>query len=95
MPFGAKTVSILVKEIRDDPNMSVLDCTNNASVRMKSADALKEIAAALSQHKNIKQVLLKECEIGDDGAQVIGDLLRTNHVIEELVLEKNKLLFQY
>jgi hypothetical protein len=87
--FGAKTVATFVEDIKKDPDLTCLDCTNNASIKMKGAEGLKQIAEVLKPHKKITKVYFGECDISDDGAAVIADILRNNQVIEELNLEKN------
>lgn len=90
MAFGGKTITKIVEEM-SEPSMTELNVTNNASVKIKSTEALKTIAAALKGHKGIKKVVLQECEIVDGGCEVLAEILKENHVIEELVLEKNKI----
>jgi len=91
MVFGAKTVAQLVKQVTDDASMTKFEAAGNASIRMKSAEALEKLCEALKTHKCIKQVVLSECEITDDGCVFLAQLLKENHVIEELVLDKNKI----
>ena len=55
--------------------MTTIDCTGNSFIQMQGAEGLKASAEALKPHKNIKQLLLGECEVGGDGAVVIADIL--------------------
>lgn len=89
MAFGAKTIHYILEDISGDPDMENLDCTDNASIRLNSIDALRRLAEVLKPHAGIKTLRLGACEIGDEGAEVIADILANNNVIEELVLDKN------
>lgn len=91
MVFGAKTVTQLAQQVSDDASMTAFQAAGNASIRMKSAEALEKLCEPLRTHKCIKQVVLSECEITDDGCVFLAQLLKENHVIEELVLDKNKI----
>lgn len=91
MALGGKTVTKILAEIGEDPNMTTLDCTNNASMKMKSTEGLQQLCEALKAHKSIKVLIFNECEIIDAGCEVIAEVLKVNHVIEELHLEKNKI----
>lgn len=89
--FGAKTIADLVKEMEGDASMEALDVAGNASIKMKSLEALQALAPGLKSHKGIKTVNLTECEITDSCCEVLADILANNHVIETLILEKNKI----
>jgi hypothetical protein len=89
--FGAKTIADLVKEMEGSPSMEALEVSGNASIKMKSTEALAALAPGLKAHKGIKTVNFTECEITDGGCEVLADILANNHVIETLVLEKNKI----
>lgn len=91
MGFGAKTIADLVKEVESDASMTTLDVTGNASIKMKSTEALQALAPGLKAHKGIKTVNFTECEITDGGCEVLADILANNHVIETVILEKNKI----
>jgi len=91
MAFGAKTVTQLVKQVTDDASMTSFQAAGNASIRMKCAEALEKLCEPLKTHKCIKQVILSECEITDDACVWLGKILEENHVIEELILDKNKI----
>lgn len=91
MSFGAKTITVLVKEVTENASMSELNCAGNSSIKMKAKEALEKIGEPLKKHKGIKKVVLSECEITDDCCTVLADILKDNHIIEELVLEKNKI----
>lgn len=88
--FGAKTVADLVQDV--EGNISTeLDVSGNASVRMKSAEALAALSPGLKANKSIKKLNLTDCEITDAGCEVLADVFANNPVIEEVVLEKNKI----
>jgi hypothetical protein len=91
MVFGKKTLTELIKDVEQDPNMTKLDVSGNASIQMKSTEFLTNLADALKKHKGIKEVNLMECEITDPGCEVLAGVLAENHTIEELNLEKNKI----
>jgi len=91
MAFGAKTIAVLVKEVTDNASMTELSCAGNSSIKMKAKEALEKIGEPLKKHKNIKRVILSDCEITDTVCPVLADILKENHVIEELILEKNKI----
>merc|ERR1740115_416780 len=71
--------------------MTALDLTNNASIRMKSTEALQALAEPLKVHKNLKKLVLTDCEVLDSGCDILAEILKVNHTIEELILEKNKI----
>jgi len=89
--FGAKTIADLVKEMEGDASMDTLEVAGNASIKMKSTEALQALAPGLKAHRGIKTVNFTECEITDSGCEVLADILANNHVIETVVLEKNKI----
>lgn len=89
--FGAKTIADLVKDMEGDASMAALEVSGNASIKMKSTEALAALAPGLKVHKGIKTVNFTECEITDGGCEVLADILANNHVIETVILEKNKI----
>jgi len=89
--FGAKTIADIVNDISGNPAMETLDVSGNASVKMKSTEALEQFATHLKDHKGIKTVKLEDCHITDPGCAVLADILTQNHTIENLVLEKNNI----
>jgi len=91
MPYGAKTVADLTKDVESNASLTELDATNNASVRMRPNEFLQSISGPLKAHKCIKKVILRECELGDSAMDILADILSENHVIEELDLQNNKI----
>jgi len=91
MVFGAKTITALVKDVTEDGSMDTFDATGNASVKMKSTEALQSLAEPLKKHKAIRKLILVDCDITDPGCEILADVLSENHVIEEVNLEKNKI----
>jgi len=71
--------------------MATLAVGNNASIRMKPVAAVEKLVEPLKKHTGIKKVDLSECEITDEACIYLAELLKENHVIEELILEKNRI----
>ena len=55
--YGKKTVANLVEEMVENPDLELLDCSGNSSVKMKSTEALEKLAEPLKTHKGIKKVV--------------------------------------
>jgi len=91
MGFGAKTVQGFVDEINKKPDLDTLDCSGNASVKMKGTEAVQALADALRNHKGVKRLILADCEITDPSCEILSKLLMENHTIEEVNLEKNNI----
>merc|ERR1712079_718477 len=93
MPWsgGAKTVSMLVQELTENASMETLDVTNNASVKIKPVPAVESLVRVLKTHTGVKRVNMSECDITNEACALLAELLTENHVIEELILEKNRI----
>mmetsp|Transcript_87242 Transcript_87242/g.153912 ORF Transcript_87242/g.153912 Transcript_87242/m.153912 type:complete len:186 (-) Transcript_87242:54-611(-) len=92
MPYvgEAKALSALVLEV-SEADCTSLDCTSNFAIKVNSTAALQQLAAPIKSHKNLKRLLLTECEISDEGCNILADILAENASIEELVLDRNKI----
>jgi len=88
--FGAKTVKDFIGEI-ETGRIETLDLTGNASLRMKPAENVADIVAALSNNTSVKHLILNECELSDDACEPLQQLFAKNQTIEEVRLEKNKI----
>merc|ERR1719350_2449818 len=52
---------------------------------------MSSIVEGLKTHKGIKRVVFAECGITDEACTSLAELLKENHTIEELNLEKNSI----
>lgn len=91
MPFGAKTVKDFIGDIESGACGDTLDLSNNASLRMKPAENLGDIVAALKGNKSIKRLILMDCELPDAACVPLEELFKHNQSLEEVSLEKNKI----
>lgn len=87
--IGGKAVSAIVREVIEDPTLDVLDVSSNASVQMKYLDMFTKLAEPLKTHASLQKLVFYDCNIGDDGCAILGDILQHNHTVTELNLEKN------
>lgn len=92
MPWqgGGKTVKMIVEEISGDPTMTRLEIVSNSSFQMNPSVATEKIVEVLKSHTGIKKVNLTDCGITDEAVSFLAELLKENHVIEELALERNR-----
>merc|ERR1719401_589381 len=56
---------------------------------MKSTDNTLALSAALAKNTVLKTLVLRDCEISDDGVRAIAAALEHNEAIEELDLQQN------
>lgn len=89
--YGTQTVASFIKDVQTNPAMTILDARSNASVRGKPLEFMRGISSALKVHKNIKKLILRDCELADSAMEVLAEILADNHVIEELDLQNNKI----
>lgn len=92
MRFGQKTVKQTIEQVAsNDKSLETLDLTKSASFCMKSLENSIALAEALKSNTVIKTMVLRECEIVDEGLAAIAQALTVNHTVEELDLQQNKI----
>jgi hypothetical protein len=90
--FGQKTTKQVIEQVAsNDPKLTSLDLTKNASFCMHSTRNTIALSEALARNTVIKTVVLRECEIVDEGAIAIAKALEQNSTIEELDLQQNRI----
>mmetsp|Transcript_16638 Transcript_16638/g.29123 ORF Transcript_16638/g.29123 Transcript_16638/m.29123 type:complete len:261 (-) Transcript_16638:134-916(-) len=92
MRFGQKTAKQTIEQVaNNDKSLESLDLTKNASFCMKSVENCIALANALKANTVIKSLVLKECEVVDEGIAALAEALTENHTIEELDVSANKI----
>ena len=90
--FGMPTASAIVESVEKGTAPECLDVSNNPSFRMKPTESVEKLVEALSQDGcKVTQLVMKECEIPDAACEALSTLLKKNHTIVELDLEKNRI----
>jgi len=90
--FGQRTAAQYIELVKkNDSSLVTLDLTSNASFKMKAVENLKELAAGLKTNTVITQLVLRECDVNDEGAEALGEALAANHTIEQLDLQSNRI----
>jgi len=90
--FGQRTAAQYIELVKkNDSSLVTLDLTSNASFKMKAVENLKELAAGLKTNTVITQLVLRECDVNDEGAEALGEALAENHTIEQLDLQSNRI----
>ena len=86
------TASAIVESVEKGTAPECLDVSNNPSFRMKPTESVEKLVEALSQDGcKVTQLVMKECEIPDAACEALSTLLKKNHTIVELDLEKNRI----
>jgi len=75
----------------NEAGLTFLDLTNNPSFRMKAVENTIALADALKTNTVITRLVLRGCEINDEGAAALGKALIENHTIEEVDLQQNRI----
>ena len=89
--FGQRTATQIIDSVAKNAPGETLDLTKNASFCMKSLENTIALSDALKKNTVIKNLILRECEITDGGAEALGQALAENQCIEELDLQQNHL----
>lgn len=90
--FGQKTAKQVIEQVaNNDPKLTSLDLTKNASFCMNSTKNTIALSEALCNNTVITTVVLRECEIVDAGAEAIAQALEQNSTIVELDLQQNRI----
>mmetsp|Transcript_37997 Transcript_37997/g.68726 ORF Transcript_37997/g.68726 Transcript_37997/m.68726 type:complete len:275 (+) Transcript_37997:107-931(+) len=90
--FGQKTAKQIIEQVaKNDAGLTTLDLSKSASFCMKSLENTLALSEALKTNTVIKTVIMRECEIVDEGAAALAEALAVNSTIEELDLQTNKL----
>ena len=79
---GETQLKKVADAIKNNPNLTLLDLSNNASVIR--FDTIHTITKALSETNNIQTLKLSENPIGEEGQKKIIELLTTNKTLTEL-----------
>lgn len=92
MPFGAVMPrEVIAKVERNDPALTKVDLSSNATFQMKSLEYCTSLAAAMAGNTNVKEIVLKDCCITDQDVKALSVMLTTNGTLELLNLEGNKI----
>uniref|UniRef100_A0A6U5BWJ7 Uncharacterized protein n=1 Tax=Hemiselmis andersenii TaxID=464988 RepID=A0A6U5BWJ7_HEMAN len=92
--WGTPTVSAadtIAQVAANDASLEVVDLSGSAIFSMKSDDYMQQLSDALARNTVVKELVLRECGIGDRGCEFLKAALATNKTLAVINLEKNSI----
>eukprot|EP01088_Endostelium_zonatum_P014510 TRINITY_DN3214_c4_g1_i1.p1 TRINITY_DN3214_c4_g1~~TRINITY_DN3214_c4_g1_i1.p1 ORF type:complete len:867 (-),score=334.75 TRINITY_DN3214_c4_g1_i1:92-2692(-) len=74
-----------------DPDLKIIDLSKNSIFQMKSNEYITSMMKPLETNPHVTELHLAGCQISDQGAQKIGNMMKLNSTIVELDLAQNKI----
>lgn len=88
--FGQPTMASILEQV-ESSTLDKLDVSHNACLLVRPIESVVHLCLLLKRNTTVKTLVMRDCELSDPAAEVLADMLTSNHTIEELDLQRNKL----
>jgi len=85
------TAELIQKLADNDPSITTVDISNNATFQIKAEEYTTLLANALKRNTHVKELRLENCGLGDREGVLLGEAMAENNSIVLLDLQKNKI----
>jgi len=90
--FKVLTPTEAIQRLADnDQTLTKVDLSKNAVLQMKGGELIPKLAAALAHNRYCQELVLSDCNLGDQMAADLASALKTNNTLVHLDLQENKI----